>query len=131
MRDFDSSPDLVNGYPLARSILAKDLRMIRLFLKYGARLDHKNFLVVDLAIRLGDLGLIRVLIEPGFKHPIERMDRSKNWGDQIKLSASRSDRIKVTDQMLERAIKFKNPSIIQYFIDKGPTLEAIRLIENL
>ncbi|KAI8442667.1 hypothetical protein BY996DRAFT_6616450 [Phakopsora pachyrhizi] len=118
MRDFDSSPDLVNVYPLAKSILAKDLRMIGLFLKYGARLDHKNFLVVNLAIR--------------------------------------SDRIKFTDQMLERAIKFKNPSIIQYFIDKGwsntnnlfkclfdflinvliftgarPTLEAIRLIENL
>ncbi|KNZ63574.1 hypothetical protein VP01_1125g4 [Puccinia sorghi] len=136
LKEYQTSPDKLGGYPLARSVLSRNIPFICLLLSYGARPAIKNNLVIMVAIETGDLSLLRLLIEPSFIHP--RQDSSnhhspltlpQNSHKKIKLA----DRVQITDQMLEKAIKMKHPSIAHYLIQKGarPTLETIRLIESL
>ncbi|KAI8461940.1 hypothetical protein BY996DRAFT_6408228 [Phakopsora pachyrhizi] len=183
--DFDASPDVHNGYPLCKSILCKDLSLVRLLLDFDASLELKDNLIMDIGIAIGDLDLIRVLIELNFEHPIERRPskymafknvkllrdennkysydfntrknntiydynnfkgepnvlRSKETDEEIisrlcekiRFKDYRMDRVKVTDQMLETAMKFKQYDIAHYFLDKGatPTLETLRMIKKL
>ncbi|CAH7667681.1 hypothetical protein PPACK8108_LOCUS2102 [Phakopsora pachyrhizi] len=183
--DFDASPDVHNGYPLCKSILCKDLSLVRLLLDFDASLELKDNLIMDIDIAIGDLDLIRVLIELNFEHPIERRPskymafknvkllwdennkysydfntrknntiydynnfkgepnvlRSKETDEEIisrlcekiRFKDYRMDRVKVTDQMLETAMKFKQYDIAHYFLDKGatPTLETLRMIKKL
>ncbi|KAI8461938.1 hypothetical protein BY996DRAFT_6408226 [Phakopsora pachyrhizi] len=77
LTEFQTSPNQPSGYPLARSLLTRDLRMVRLLLDFDADLECKNDLIVKIAIAIGDLDLIRVLIEPNFKHPLEATTATK------------------------------------------------------
>ncbi|KAH9460852.1 hypothetical protein Pst134EA_017167 [Puccinia striiformis f. sp. tritici] len=149
LTDYGASPDKLGGYPLARSVLSGNVPFIRLLLNHGARPGIKDDLVIMVAIETGDLSLLRLLIEPGFIHPLESSLPSKDTVNPVnplllhqnsspKIIQSNKkikldDRVQITDQMLEKAIRRKDPKMAQYFIEKGarPTLETIRLLESL
>lgn len=93
--------------------------------------------MIMVAIETGDLELLRLLIEPNFIHPRETSQSSPLIPNSRPLKNHKKlkleDRVQITDQMLEQAIKRKDAAMAQYFINKGarPTLETIRLIEAL
>ncbi|OAV86920.1 hypothetical protein PTTG_10485 [Puccinia triticina 1-1 BBBD Race 1] len=140
LTDYGTSPDKLGGYPLARSVLSGNLAFIRLLLDHGARPAIKDNLVIMVAIETGDLELLRLLVEPAYIHPDEsrlpltHCCLNKNTPDssnhkKLKLE----DRVQITDQMLEKAIKRRHAPMARYFIERGarPTLETIRMIECL
>lgn len=171
LSEFGASPDKLGGYPLARSVLSSNIRLIRLLLDHGARPSINQNLVIMVAIETGDLEILRLLIEPDYIHPLESIDPNPRSSSphldppQVEDDRHRShpinpilpsqsdhhrtrrrqieagsqskrikleDRVQVTDLMLERAIKRRDPSMARYFIEKGarPTLETIRIIES-
>ncbi|KAA1069793.1 hypothetical protein PGT21_033451 [Puccinia graminis f. sp. tritici] len=137
LTEYGTSPDKFGGYPLARSVLSGNLAFVRLLLDHGARPGVKDNLVIMVAIETGDLELLRLLIEPNFIHPKETKQSSPLIPNSLPPKSHKKlkleDRVQITDQMLEQAIKRKDAAMAQYFINKGarPTLETIRLIEAL
>ncbi|EGG10889.1 uncharacterized protein MELLADRAFT_76728 [Melampsora larici-populina 98AG31] len=137
LKDFNVSPKRLGGYPLSRSILSGELNFIRLFLTYGANPSDKDNLSIMIAIKTGDLNLVRMLIEVDFVHPNE-LEESKKIGLNYQLDGLKShkkirleDRVKVVDEMLDKALKRKDYKMGEYFMGKGarPTLETLKLVE--
>jgi hypothetical protein len=135
LSDHGASPDKLGGYPLARSVLSGNLPFVRLLLSHGASPAIKQNLVIMVAIETGDLELVRLLIEPGFIHSKESVPLNH---DPLKLSYLNKvhsnlilkhhqqhkkirleDRVQVSDQMLERAIRRRDAPMAQYFIERG------------
>ncbi|MBW0472411.1 hypothetical protein O181_012126 [Austropuccinia psidii MF-1] len=142
LSDFHASPDKLGGYPLARSVLSGNIQFIRLLLDYGARPSYKNNLVMMVAIGTGDLKIIRLLVEPNYRHPqeLEHDEVACDSCAQAKApplicskKSKLEDRLRITDEMLEKAVKRKDSLMAQYFMERGarPTLDTIRFMENL
>jgi hypothetical protein len=123
LTEYGTSPDKFGGYPLARSVLSGNLAFVRLLLDHGARPGIKDNLVIMVAIETGDLELLRLLIEPNFIHPKETSQSSPLIPNSRPLKNHKKlkleDRVQITDQMLEQAIKRKDAAMAQYFINKG------------
>ncbi|KAH9816181.1 hypothetical protein DFH28DRAFT_1125640 [Melampsora americana] len=130
--EFNLSPKKLGGYPLSRSILSGELSFIRLLLTYGAQPSDKDNLSIMIAIKTGDLNLVRMLIEVDFIHPNETQDSKRlAMKNQAHKKTKFEDRVKVIDQMLDKALKRKDYQMGEYFMGKGarPTLETLKLVE--
>lgn len=130
--EFNVSPKRLGGYPLSRSILSGELNFIRLLLTYGANPSDKDNLAIMIAIKTGDLNLVRMLIEVDFIHPDETEDSKKLALKNHRHKKTKfEDRVKVVDQMLDKALKRKDYKMGEYFMGKGarPTLETLKLVE--
>lgn len=116
LKDFGTSPDKTCGYPLSRSVLGSRVDLIRLLLDYGARPTFWDNYVIFLAIGMGDLCILRMLLEEDYVHPNENLP-SDHSTSQKKFKGKL--RVSVNDGMLREALKHKDYKIADYLMGKG------------
>lgn len=109
-----------DGYALTKAVHAHHLPLVRFLLAHGADPGAKSGLAVMVAIRAGDLGLVRTLVE--------RVDDArKSTGKRRRLR----DRVVVSSEMLRMAVRCDARDIVQYFREeKGlvPDLKTLRTL---
>lgn len=107
-----------------RAVHAGFTQLVRFLLSRGATPanDKKNGLTVLVAIRQKNLGMVRMLIE---RCDGEGDEGSRGSGGDKKRGGNHKkrkmeDRIRVTTEMLQTALRCKAPDIVEYFTkEKG------------
>lgn len=157
---YSASPNTAKGYPLARAVFARHVPLIKLLLHYGADPTCSKEWSLLAAIGEGDLTMLRLLVERdrGYAsdEDIEEEEgntllvngqrkkkrRRSSLGDRNLLSSIASqvkrrkfdadDRCRVTQTMLEAAVKAQAWDIVAYLRLKGavPTLKVLQLLER-
>lgn len=86
-----------NGYPLSRAVLSKNKEVISYLLLHGAEPGLRDGLAVEIAVKLGDIQLVRMLVD----------------NEQGK-------KVDITPKFVELAVRSGSDQIVQYFVhDKG------------
>ena len=124
MRVTWSAPDADShdGYALVRAVSAGAMPLVRFLLDHGASPSRRNALAIKVAIKRGDLALVRLLVEPPDVCPEERRK-----GKRRRLS----DRVQVDSEMLRSAVTCGAQDIAEYLMnEKGcvPDLETVCLL---
>jgi hypothetical protein len=124
MRATWSAPDADShdGYALVRAVSADAMPLVRFLLDRGAEPSRRNALAIKVAIKRGDLALVRLLVEPPDICPEERRK-----GKRRRLS----DRVQVDSEMLRSAVTCGAQDIAEYLMNEKccvPDLETISLL---
>lgn len=124
MRVTWSAPDADShdGYALVRAVSAGAMPLVRFLLDHGASPSRRNALAIKVAIKRGDLALVRLLVEPPDVCPEERRK-----GKRRRLS----DRVQVDSEMLRSAVTCGAQDIAEYLMNEKccvPDLETICLL---
>lgn len=97
--------DSHGGYPLIRAVQSKHIPLVRLLLNYGADPTKREGLAIFTAIKLGDLELVRLLIDTA--------------------------EVRATEQMLSVAVKSNASDVVEWLVKaKGciPDMKTLRLM---
>lgn len=141
------------GYALARAVLAGFVPLIEFLLDHGADPGLKGGIAVKVAIQMRDLGLVRMLVEPGYTPPTTSITASlasrrssfgrrigavgPGKGDENASVASGAkrrrmeDRMKVTPKLLQTAVRHGAMDIVDWMMnEKGcvPDMKTISLM---
>ncbi|KAG5636755.1 hypothetical protein H0H81_006945 [Sphagnurus paluster] len=111
------------GYALTKAVHAKFIPLVRYLLRQGAEPQRKEGLVVHVAIRQKDLGLVKTLVER------EDSPYEENRGKRKRRKME--DRVVVDREMLKTAVKCDARDIVEYFTrEKGciPDIETLRMM---
>lgn len=134
------------GYALARAVHAGHRPLIKFLLGKGAKPGLKDALAVRIAIRKGELALVRGLIEREAEEGgcTDEGEEITGCGAEMKAGAGQvvstvkkkkttkrrrvEDRVEVTTAMLRLAVEVDVRDIVQYFLDKGarPDMSTIQ-----
>ncbi|KAI0067349.1 hypothetical protein BV25DRAFT_1092371 [Artomyces pyxidatus] len=111
--------DSHNGYALARAVFAGFRPLVHFLLEHGASPKRKNGLAVLLAIKRGDLGMVKLLIEPAPGAPAGRAKKRRV-----------ADRMQVDAEMLKTAVRCNAMDIAEYLMAKGcvPDIKTLGLL---
>jgi hypothetical protein len=94
------SPNSHNGYPLSRAVLCQNRNVIAYLLSRGADPGLRDGLAVEIAVKMGNIKLVRLLVD----------------NPQGKA-------VDITSRFVELAVKSGSDEIVQYFVhDKGTSL---------
>ena len=144
--------DSWEGYPLTKAVAARFTPLIRFLLDQGASPGLKNAMAVHVAIRLKDLALVKMLIEP----PASSLQRSSSLGrvqststrveirrktpaeteDFASTSTKRrklEDRVPISQDMLKTAVACNARDIVDYFMHEKscmPNMHTAKLISR-
>lgn len=141
-------PDSWEGYPLTKAVASKHLPLVRFLLDQEASPALKDGLAVQVAIRLKDLSLVKMLIEPldvseptspsenrlhkyhkveiRRRRPEEDVERKKS-----KKKRKLEDRVDVSQAMLQTAVACNARDIVEYFMQEKscmPDMRTVKLI---
>jgi hypothetical protein len=95
------------GYALSRAVLAKNLAVIKYLLGKGADPGMKDGLAIQIAVKLGDLGIVRMLVE--------HQNSTLRAGESEGVSA-----IAIPSKWVETAVRSGSDEIVSYFVhEKG------------
>ena len=143
--------DSWEGYPLTRAVSARFTPLIRFLLDQGASPGRKGAIAVQVAIRLKDLALVKMLIEPpsspppGTSHddPPEvrtrvEIRRKKPPEDDIVAESSAKrrkleDRVEISQDMLQTAVACNARDIVDYFMHEKscmPDMQTVKMINR-
>lgn len=128
--EYEASPNSKKGYFLARAVVARHDPLIRLLLSHGADPGMKDGWTVVQAIGLGDLALVKLLMEreavTGGCEEVEELEvveigkkrrRSSEGGGGKRRKME--ERCRATDAMLEAAVRAEKWDIVHYLRSKG------------
>ena len=91
------SPNSHNGYPLSRAVLCQNKEVIAYLLSHGADPGLRDGLAVEIAVKMGNIKLVRLLVD----------------NPQSKV-------VDITPRFVELAVRSGSDEIVQYFVhDKG------------
>ena len=138
-------PDSWEGYPLTKAVASKHLPLVRFLLEQGASPALKDGLAVQVAVRLKDLSLVKMLIEPGNalqssspsesssdkRVEIRRRHTEENAAGGRGKKRKMEDRVEVSQAMLQTAIACNARDIVEYFMQEKscmPDMQTIKLI---
>jgi len=96
-----------DGYALSRAVLAKNLGVIKYLLSKGADPGKKEGMAIQIAVKLGDLSIVRMLVE------------HQNLGLPV---AGKQDRVgmDIPSKWVETAVRSGSDEIVSYFVhEKG------------
>lgn len=94
------SPNSHNGYPLSRAVLCQNKTVITYLLSHGADPGLRDGLAVEIAVKMGNFKLVRMLVD----------------NPQGKT-------VDITSRFVELAVRSGSNEIVQYFVhDKGQYL---------
>jgi len=96
-----------DGYALSRAVLAKNLAVIKYLLSKGADPGKKEGMAIQIAVKLGDLRIVRMLVE------------HQNLGVQV---GGKQDRVgmDIPSKWVETAVRSGSDEIVSYFVhEKG------------
>jgi len=98
-----------DGYALSRAVLAKNLGVIKYLLGQGADPEKKEGMAIQIAVKLGDLRIVRMLVE------------HQNLGDTV---GGKQDRVgmgmDIPSKWVETAVRSGSDEIVSYFVhEKG------------
>ncbi|KAI0300762.1 hypothetical protein BC826DRAFT_618818 [Russula brevipes] len=110
--------DSHDGYPLVRAVSAGAVPVVRFLLEHGASPRRRGALSVRLAIKRGDLALVRLLVEP----PDER-----RAGKRRRLA----DRVQVNPEMLKVAVACGAHDIAEYLMNEKGCVPDLRTLSLL
>lgn len=97
------NPNSHNGYPLSRAVLSKNIPVVKYLLSKGADPGIRDGLAIEIAVKLGDTGLVRLLVE----------HQQKNLGS-----------LEISSKWVEAAVKSGSDAIVSYFVhEKGMSLD--------
>ncbi|KAL0580463.1 hypothetical protein V5O48_001533 [Marasmius crinis-equi] len=124
------NPNSHQGYALTKAVHAGFAPLVKFLLCHGATPalednKKKNGLTVLIAIRQKDLGMVKMLIEPG--------GASDGGGGSGRKRRKMEDRIRVTPEMLKTAVKCNAKDIVEYFTkEKGcvPDMQTLYLLSQ-
>ncbi|KZP00379.1 hypothetical protein CALVIDRAFT_595201 [Calocera viscosa TUFC12733] len=124
LHSYPFNADSHSGYPLAMSVRASHLPLVRLLLQHRANPGLKDGVAVKIAIAKRDLGLVRLLVE--------RSDTGKGGREGRKGRKRRrlQDRVEVNPGMLQLAVKLDARDIVQYLMEKGcvPDMKTLKMV---
>jgi hypothetical protein len=96
------NPNSHNGYPLSRAVLSKNTMVVKYLLSKGADPGIRDGLAIEIAVKLGDIGLVRLLVE----------HQQKNSGI-----------LEISPKWVEAAVKSGSDAIVSYFVhEKGMSI---------
>lgn len=94
---YSPSANSHNGYPLSRAVLSKNKGVIEYLLSKGAHPGLRDGLAVEIAVKLGDIGIVQMLVD-------------NDHGKHVDISS----------RFVELAVRSGSDKIVQYFVhDKG------------
>lgn len=114
--------DSHDGYPLVRAVSAGAVPLVRFLLERGASPRRRSALSVRLAIKRGDLALVRLLVEPPDVRPNER-----RVGKRRRLA----DRVQVDPEMLKVAVAYGAHDIAEYLMNEKGCVPDLRTLSLL
>lgn len=138
--------DSWDGYPLTKAVASRHIPLVRFLLDQGASPALKSGIAVHVAIRLKDLALVKLLIEPSdfaaasgaeasgatsARVEIRRRKQLEAEGKNTKKRRKLEDRVEVTQEMLQTAVACNARDIVEYFMqDKAcmPDVHTVKLI---
>lgn len=96
------NPNSHNGYPLSRAVLSKNTMVVKYLLSKGADPGIRDGLAIEIAVKLGDIGLVRLLVE----------HQQKSSGN-----------LEISPKWVEAAVKSGSDEIVSYFVhEKGMSI---------
>jgi len=103
---YKPNPNSFEGYALSRAVLSKNLEVIRYLLRQGADPGKKEGMAIQIAVKLGDLRIVRMLVE------------HQNLGSPN--SGSLGIGIDIPSKWVETAVRSGSDEIVSYFVhEKG------------
>lgn len=135
------------GYGLTKAVFVGHLPLIRFLLDHGADPGCKDGLPIMVAIKKGDLSLVKLLIEPdsspvvnvedGHDEHDGKRQRTTNAGTGAKPNRAKrrklEDRVRISSEMLKTAVRSDARAIVEYFMnEKGcvPDMQTLMMMSG-
>lgn len=112
---YSPSPNSHNGYPLSRAVLAKNVEVIKYLLSKGADPGMRDGLAIEISVKLGDLGMVKMLVEHQHQSssPVSTKEGSTPAGSGTEIPS----------RWVETAVKSGSDEIVSYFVhEKGQSV---------
>lgn len=146
--------DSWEGYPLTKAVASKFIPLVQFLLEKGASPALKDGIAVRVAIRLKDLALVKMLIEPtdpstacssrskseGIQEPSRRVEIRRKRLTETEHETNKSakkrrleDRVEVSQEMLQTAVACNARDIVEYFMHEKscmPDMQTVKLINT-
>lgn len=104
---YSPDPNSHNGYPLSRAVLSKNVEVINYLLAKGADPGVRDGLAIEIAVKLGNIGLVRLLVEH------QHQSRTNTNTGVMEISS----------KWVEAAVKSGSDAIVSYFVhEKGKSI---------
>lgn len=115
---YSPSPNSHTGYPLLRAVLAKNVEVIKYLLSKGADPGMRDGLAIEIAVKLGDLGIVKMLVE----HQSQALERPAGEHGEVGISGQgiQALNMEIPSKWVETAVKSGSDEIVSYFVhEKG------------
>lgn len=104
---YKPNPNSFDGYALSRAVLSKNLEVIKYLLSKGADSGSKEGMAIQIAVKLGDLKIVKMLVE------------HQNLSLPIGISNG-SVGMDIPAKWVETAVRSGSDEIVSYFVhEKG------------
>jgi hypothetical protein len=115
---YQPSPNSHNGYPLSRAVLAKNVEVIKYLLDKGADPGMRDGLAIEISVKLGDLGIVKMLVEHQSLNPVS-IDGGPGPTPDGSGTGFRFG-TEIPSRWVETAVKSGSDEIVSYFVhEKG------------
>jgi len=111
---YKTNANSFDGYALSRAVLAKNAEIIKYLLSQGADPGKKEGMAIQIAVKLGDLRIVRMLVE------------HQNLGLP---AGGKQDRVgmDIPSKWVETAVRSGSDEIVSYFVHEKGQSHLLRL----
>jgi hypothetical protein len=111
---YKPNPNSFDGYALSRAVLAKNLGVLKYLLSQGADPGKKEGMAIQIAVKLGDLRIVRMLVE------------HQNLGVPV---GGKQDRVgmDIPSKWVETAVRSGSDEIVSYFVHEKGLFSSFRM----